>query len=65
MKQHWLGVNFGAEGHSGNEITKTNIPDIRVSYRYETLVDELSILCDAARDSSDAHDSMKLKHKVV
>lgn len=27
---------------AGNDITRTNVPDIRVAYRYETLVDELS-----------------------
>jgi AMP deaminase len=27
---------------AGNDITRTNVPDIRVAYRNETLVDELS-----------------------
>jgi len=26
----------------GNDITRTNVPEIRVAYRYETLLDELS-----------------------
>jgi AMP deaminase len=42
MKQYWLGPNYTKEGVAGNDITRTNVPDIRVAYRYETLVDELS-----------------------
>ncbi|XP_049863702.1 AMP deaminase 2 isoform X3 [Schistocerca gregaria] len=42
MKQYWLGPNYTKEGVAGNDITRTNVPDIRVAFRYETLVDELS-----------------------
>ncbi|XP_037919821.1 AMP deaminase 2 isoform X2 [Hermetia illucens] len=52
VKQHWLGPNYTREGVAGNDITRTNVPDIRVAFRYETLLDELSnifkngLLCD-------------------
>lgn len=42
MKQYWLGPNYTKEGVAGNDITRTNVPDIRVAFRYETLIDELS-----------------------
>lgn len=42
MKHHWLGPNYTREGVAGNDISRTNVPDIRVSYRYETLIDELN-----------------------
>jgi AMP deaminase len=42
MKQYWLGPNYTKEGVAGNDISRTNVPDIRVAYRYETLLDELS-----------------------
>ncbi|XP_055586827.1 AMP deaminase 2 isoform X4 [Uranotaenia lowii] len=42
MKQHWLGPNYTREGVAGNDITRTNVPDIRVAFRYESLLDELS-----------------------
>lgn len=42
MKHHWLGPNYTREGVAGNDISRTNVPDIRVSYRYETLIDELT-----------------------
>ena len=41
VKQHWLGVNFHEEGPAGNDITRSNVPNIRVAYRHETLVEEL------------------------
>lgn len=41
MKQYWLGPNYTREGVAGNDITRTNVPDIRVAYRQETLPDEL------------------------
>ncbi|XP_046402735.1 AMP deaminase 2 isoform X4 [Ischnura elegans] len=42
IKQNWLGPNYTKEGVAGNDITRTNVPDIRVAFRYETLIDELS-----------------------
>uniref|UniRef100_A0A182JES1 AMP deaminase n=1 Tax=Anopheles atroparvus TaxID=41427 RepID=A0A182JES1_ANOAO len=42
MKQHWLGPNYTREGVAGNDITRTNVPDIRVAFRYESLLDELA-----------------------
>ncbi|XP_049878123.1 AMP deaminase 2-like isoform X4 [Pectinophora gossypiella] len=42
MKQYWLGPNYMKEGVAGNDITRSNVPDIRISFRYETLLDELT-----------------------
>lgn len=42
VKDYWLGPNYRREGVAGNDISRTNVPDIRVSYRYETLIEELS-----------------------
>ncbi|XP_034490484.1 AMP deaminase 2 isoform X5 [Drosophila innubila] len=42
IKQQWLGPNYYEDGISGNDITRTNVPEIRVAYRYETLLDELT-----------------------
>jgi len=42
VKQHWLGPNYTREGVAGNDMTRTNVPDIRVAYRHETLTEELS-----------------------
>ncbi|KAK6635399.1 AMP deaminase 2 [Polyplax serrata] len=42
MKQYWLGPNYTKEGVAGNDISRTNVPNIRVAYRFETLMDELT-----------------------
>ncbi|CAI2337749.1 unnamed protein product [Caenorhabditis sp. 36 PRJEB53466] len=41
VKIHWLGPSYKEEGVLGNDIHRTNVPDIRVSFRHEALVDEL------------------------
>lgn len=47
-KQYCLGPNYKREGIAGNDISRTNIPDIRVAYRYETLLEELSTISRSA-----------------
>ncbi|KAI1821107.1 hypothetical protein F4861DRAFT_520504 [Xylaria intraflava] len=40
IKQLWLGENFNLPGAEGNKMVKTNIPDRREEYRYQTWVEE-------------------------
>ncbi|CDO92883.1 unnamed protein product [Kluyveromyces dobzhanskii CBS 2104] len=40
IKRHWIGKNFEKDGIEGNDVEKTNVPDIRINYRHETLVTE-------------------------
>nr|XP_023497226.1 AMP deaminase 2 isoform X1 [Equus caballus] len=47
VKSHWLGPNYTKEGPEGNDIRRTNVPDIRVGYRYETLCQELALITQA------------------
>lgn len=44
MKQHFIGANYLREGVASNDIKRTNVPDIRVGYRYDTLCEELRCL---------------------
>merc|ERR1712071_682029 len=39
-KVHFLGTNYLKEGPEGNDIRKTNVAQIRMAYRYETLTYE-------------------------
>lgn len=41
VKQNWLGRDYLLEGVVGNDVLRTNVPDIRMAYRQETLVAEL------------------------
>ena len=43
-KKFWIGKNYQAEGEAGNDINRTNVPDIRMRYRYETLCEELAVV---------------------
>ncbi|GJJ15752.1 hypothetical protein Clacol_010030 [Clathrus columnatus] len=43
-KRHWLGQKWYLPGAAGNDIKKTNVPDTRLKFRYETLMEELAII---------------------
>ena len=53
VKQHWLGANYKKEGMQGNEMKRTNVPDIRVAFRYETYVNELKLLVNAINQENE------------
>ncbi|KAJ1982315.1 AMP deaminase [Dimargaris xerosporica] len=40
LKAHWLGKSFLQPGPMGNNMQKTNVPNTRVTYRYNTLLEE-------------------------
>ncbi|KAF9516503.1 hypothetical protein BS47DRAFT_1292245 [Hydnum rufescens UP504] len=44
IKRHWLGKHWYLPGAEGNDIHKTNVPDIRMAYRHETLLEELAMI---------------------
>jgi len=44
FKRHYLGDNYDQPGAAGNDIRMTNVPDIRVTFRFETHQNELKNL---------------------
>lgn len=44
LKQFWLGPHYHKSGIEGNDILKSNVPNLRRLYRYTTLVDELCLV---------------------
>lgn len=46
IKARWLGESWYLPGEAGNDISKTNVPSIRLCYRKETLLDELTLIYD-------------------
>lgn len=44
IKMHWLGDSYQLPGPDGNEIEKTNVPNIRLSFRYETYLHEFQLM---------------------
>lgn len=48
-KKHFLGANYLKDGPEGNDIRRTNVAQIRMAYRHETLCNELSFIVDAVK----------------
>ncbi|KAI0087752.1 hypothetical protein BDY19DRAFT_952999 [Irpex rosettiformis] len=44
IKRHWLGQKWYLPGAAGNDINRTNVPDIRLEYRRQTLLEELTMI---------------------
>ncbi|XP_029315750.1 AMP deaminase 3 [Cottoperca gobio] len=51
-KSHFLGVNYLKDGTEGNDIRRTNVAQIRMAYRHETLCNELSFIVDAVKSEA-------------
>uniref|UniRef100_A0A3B5JZA2 AMP deaminase n=2 Tax=Takifugu rubripes TaxID=31033 RepID=A0A3B5JZA2_TAKRU len=64
VKSYWLGPSYYKEGPKCNDIRRTNVPDIRVAYRCETLLEELQLITHAVRtdglDPIDEEDSLTM-----
>ncbi|KAG0703791.1 AMP deaminase [Suillus ampliporus] len=44
VKRHWLGQEWYLPGAAGNDIHKTNVPNLRLAYRHRTLLEELAMI---------------------
>ncbi|KAJ3676347.1 hypothetical protein LUZ60_003759 [Juncus effusus] len=44
LKTHWIGRNYYKRGPDGNDIHKTNVPHIRVEFRYSIWRDEMQLV---------------------
>jgi len=44
IKSRWIGENWAIAGPDGNDISQTNVPDARITYRFETLCHELKVV---------------------
>ncbi|EPQ28490.1 uncharacterized protein PFL1_03793 [Pseudozyma flocculosa PF-1] len=52
IKRHWLGPNFQEAGPRGNVVAKSNVPDIRLRFREETLREELELIWQQTKPSA-------------
>ncbi|KAJ9070328.1 AMP deaminase [Entomophthora muscae] len=44
VKKLWLGASFNLPGVAGNNMEKSNVPNLRIAYRYETLMEEVNMI---------------------
>lgn len=47
IKRHWLGHDWYLPGAEGNIVDKTNVPNVRVAFRYNTLMEERTMVSPA------------------
>ena len=52
IKKRWLGDDYHIAGPAGNNIHKTNVPNIRMTYRYQTLMEERLMVLSELRELS-------------
>ncbi|TNM86396.1 hypothetical protein fugu_006626 [Takifugu bimaculatus] len=48
-KAHFLGKDYLKEGPEGNDIRKTNVAQVRMAYRFETLCYELNLIMEGLK----------------
>ena len=44
VKAYWIGESYRERGVAGNDITRTNLPNMRCLYRHSTLNAELTLV---------------------
>ncbi|KAF9194526.1 AMP deaminase [Haplosporangium sp. Z 767] len=44
VKKQWIGRRWYLPGVQGNDMAKTNVPNIRIAFRHQTLCEELNML---------------------
>lgn len=44
IKKHWIGKEYDIPGPNGNVVEKTNVPNVRMSFRYETHAHEFELM---------------------
>jgi len=49
IKQHFIGEDYHLPGVQGNDMESTNVPNVRVQYRFEALQEEKAFVRNAAR----------------
>lgn len=47
-KKHWVAAEYWRAGPEGNDIHKTNVPNLRMRFRYDTYQDEVRLLAGGA-----------------
>jgi AMP deaminase len=50
-KQHWVADAYWEAGPAGNDIYKTNVPDVRVRFRNDTLAAERNLVARGAAEA--------------
>ncbi|KAK2741053.1 AMP deaminase [Myotisia sp. PD_48] len=63
LKQRWLGRNCHLPGVEGNDVAKSNVPNLREAFRFDTLLGELSLV-ERYASATNSGQTMKVLTKV-
>ncbi|KAL9595284.1 MAG: hypothetical protein Q9219_006537 [cf. Caloplaca sp. 3 TL-2023] len=55
VKQRWLGPNYQLQGVQGNNVAKTNVPNMRGNFRHNTLQNERELISRYATAYANSH----------
>ncbi|CAF2480562.1 unnamed protein product [Rotaria sp. Silwood2] len=64
VKMYWLGPDYQETGVAGNDIRRTNVPAIRIAYRYEALCEELRLLGNAYKCRQERKEKDRRLHQM-
>lgn len=56
LKQRWLGNDYHLPGEAGNNVAKSNLPNVRVAFRQQTLLEEFQMI-DRYTTTASTHDT--------
>lgn len=52
VKMHWVHETYWKEGPDGNDIHKTNVPNLRMRFRVDALMTERCLVFDGAHSQA-------------
>ena len=58
---YWLGPDYQESGVAGNDIRRTNVPAIRIAYRFEALCEELRLLGNAYKSRQEVNHPRRIR----
>jgi len=60
FKAYWVGQNYWQMGPVGNDVARTNVPNIRIGYRWELLQEELNFIHHGSKSAKKDDDMQDL-----
>lgn len=62
---HWVGGTYWKKGPEGNDIHKTNVPNLRMRFRYDCHQEELGLVLGGAQAHHQRHQVARTSREVV
>ncbi|PRP81669.1 AMP deaminase [Planoprotostelium fungivorum] len=63
-KLHWLGEDYWKEGPVSNDIGKTNVPNIRIHFRWQNLLEEMQFMVENIKEDDVSILTQRMDSKI-